>query len=505
MFKKSPAQSEMNQRTLTLILLAFVIALSYCTYFHRYWTPKAVYWDENYHIASAEKYLSGVYFMEQHPPLGKLLIALGEKMINANDRDDQFLGTDYGTDFGNGFSFVGYRFFPALLAWWTAPVLFLIFLLILKNPLQSTLLSFFYIFDNGIIVQTRGAMLEGSLIFFCALMLLLFFLILRDWQKKNRLLLWSVLMGATFGCILTTKLLGLVLILLVLPILWTLYPHWKKMLHFVVCFLVPFVLVYCTVWHIHFALGKTINTNLPDSGYYQASESYKSFLAQGNTDSWLAFPLLLRDSLAYVSHYNNGAPRLDLCKDDENGSPFYFWPLGGRTINFRWETPEGKNYRYLYLIPNPAVWWTAFGAVLLATAMLACSVLCPPKRPLKNRFLLCVFLGIYISFMIAVSRIDRVLYLYHYFIPLLLSFILVALVFDELQTLGRHVLSEHGKTILATLMASLIFACYIIYWPFTYYQPLSDSQFNLRNIFGLWDMHCVNCERNNGLVIPVKK
>ncbi len=494
------------KRSHVLLLLGFVIALSYLTYFHRYWQPQAVYWDENYHIASAQKYLNGVYFMEQHPPLGKLLVAAGEKLFHANERTDQFLGTDYGTDFSGGFSFVGYRFFSALLAWWTAPLLFLIFLLILKNPLHSALLSFFYIFDNGIIVQTRGAMLEGPLMFFCVLMTLMFFLLLNDWQKPGRRwLVWSALMGVAFALIVTTKVLGLLFILLLLPLWWVMFPHAKKMFIFLGCFILPFIIVYCSVWHIHFSLGKTINPNLPDNGYYQASETYKSVIAQGTTGSWLSFPILLRDSLAFVSHYNNGAPRLDLCKEDENGSPFYFWPLGARTINFRWETPDGSSYRYLYLVPNPVVWWTAFGAVLLTAAMLACSVLCPPKKPLKNRFLMCVFLGMYVSFMIAVSRIDRVLYLYHYFIPLTLSFVMLGLVFDDLQNLGRHVLKEHSKTLLALGFATMIFISFQFYRPFTYYQPLTDAQFNLRNIFSLWDMHCVNCPRNNGLVIPNKR
>jgi dolichyl-phosphate-mannose--protein O-mannosyl transferase len=51
------------------------------TYFHNYSYPPSLFWDENYHIASAEKYIQGVFFMEPHPPLGKLLIAAGEKTL----------------------------------------------------------------------------------------------------------------------------------------------------------------------------------------------------------------------------------------------------------------------------------------------------------------------------------------------------------------------------------------------------------------------------------------
>ena len=127
----SPTSADSRwKRWHSVLFFVVVLLLSYFTYFHRYWEPKAVYWDENYHIASAQKYLHKTFFMEQHPPLGKMLIALGENMFHPNEASDQFLGTDYATDFSQNFSFVGYRFFSAFLAWWGAPVMFLIFLVL---------------------------------------------------------------------------------------------------------------------------------------------------------------------------------------------------------------------------------------------------------------------------------------------------------------------------------------------------------------------------------------
>ncbi len=90
----------------TLLSVGFLLILSYFTYVHGYWYPSELFWDENYHIASAQKYLNGVFFMEPHPPLGKLMIAAGEWLINANPIDNQFIGTDYATNIPNGFSFL---------------------------------------------------------------------------------------------------------------------------------------------------------------------------------------------------------------------------------------------------------------------------------------------------------------------------------------------------------------------------------------------------------------
>lgn len=588
---------KLSNRQMTWMFFGLVVLLSYTTYFHRYWNPPYVFWDENYHIASAEKYLNGVYFMEQHPPLGKLLVALGEKMFNANPSetekclssgntaciadlpgslpcaslagtayenclrqadpgDNEFVNTDYGTNFKEGFSFAGYRFFSAFLSWWTAALVFAVFLILLRNPLHATLLSFLYIFDNAMIVHMRGAMLEGPLMFFSVAVVLSFLLVLRDMKNDKKFLLWSALFGLTFGLALTTKVLSLIFILLVLPIairlgwkgiptlfVWTaaayllagltdlviikllllltvlvplihtLYRTFgahgsqeilRKTLIFAGGMLVPFLIVYVGVWSIHFRLGTTINSQLPDNGYYQASPAYHQALDNGTAATWGMFFTELKDSINFVSHYNNGAPRLDLCKADENGSPPFFWPLGARTINYRWQTPEGTNYSYLYLVPNPVVWWASLLALLVAMALLALPYFFPMEKPLKHRFLLATFVFMYLCYMAAVSQIDRVLYLYHYFIPLFFTFVILGLVFDEIQATGRKWLHENAKTTGLLVFAALIFVSFQFYRPLSYYEPLNNWQFNLRNIFPLWDMHCVNCSSESLLVIPSK-
>lgn len=501
MFDHTPSRLFNKQ---TWILLGFIFLLSFFTYFFRYWEPQRVYWDENYHIASAQKYLHGVYFMEQHPPLGKLLIALGEEMLHPNAHADQFLNTDYGSDFPDDFSFVGYRFFPALFAWLAAPLLFLIFLFLTRHSLFSTLLSFFYVFDNALIVHLRGAMLEGPLLFFCALQILSFFLLL-EWGKKPRAWIWlSLLFGVSFGLVGTTKLFGLALVLLLPAYLYTLIPHWKRIAHVTGLFALGFLLVYVTVWQIHFSLGKSIQPGLPDDGYYQASEEYKAILASGTSSSWINFPIMLRDSLAYVPFYNRGAPRLDLCKSDENGSPFYLWPLGARSINYRWETPDGQVYHYLYLQSNPVVWLVAFAGLLAGIALLIGSVVFELREPLKYRFLLTVFVGLYVSYMIAISQIERVLYLYHYFIPLFLSFIVFAIVFMELPRIAHWRLTEKRKSTILFVLAALIFISFEFYRPLTYYEGLTDDQFQKRALLPVWELACVHCDRVNSLAVACK-
>ncbi|MDO8648673.1 MAG: phospholipid carrier-dependent glycosyltransferase [Candidatus Peregrinibacteria bacterium] len=483
------------------LLMSAVVVLSCLTLFFGYGNPPNVFWDENYHIASAQKYLNGVYFMEQHPPLGKLLIAAGEKLLNRNPTDDNFLSTDYGTDFPVGFSFEGYRFFPALLAWLTAPVLFLIFLLLTRSSVMATLLSFFYVFDNALIVHLRGAMLEGPLLFFSALTILAFLLLLGE-EEDRRFQIFAGFFGVAFALIATTKVLGLIFLLLVPALLITLWPNLRRIVMFLVIAGAAFLLVYCAVWKIHFALGRTVNPSLPDQGYYQASVQYKSILTSGRQNALSSFPVMLRDSLKFVSHYNRGTPKLDLCKEDENGSPFFFWPFGARSINYRWETPDSQSYRYLYLQVNPVVWWSALIGIVVGVTLLLGSVLLPLRERLKNGYLLLVFLGLYGSYMLVMSRIDRVMYLYHYFIPLLLSFIIFALVVLEIERIGRLRVTHTMKNGFLLTLGFVIFLSYQYYRPLTYYEPLSDTQMQERAIMRLWELRCVRCARDSMLAYP---
>lgn len=481
-----------------------VLLLSYLTYFQNYSYPPQLFWDENYHIASAQKYLNGVYFMEPHPPLAKLLIALGEQIYHPNPAQNQFITTDYARDLPDGFSFVGYRFFPSLLAWFTAPLLYMIFLLLTRHPLQSTLLSFLYIFDNALIVHARGAMLESTLLFFIALTILAFLLLLETRDRPNAFFPSAALFGAAFGAAMTTKDTALILILLIPFVAWKLWPESQKIGRMLGAMALAFAVVFCGVWYAHFAIGTRVNASLPDNGYYQASDEYKAILNQGLTRSLSSFPVMLQDSLKFTSHYARGVPRLDLCKKDENGSPFYFWPLGARSINFRWETPEGTNYRYLYLQVNPVVWWASFAAVLLGIGLLVAQVFFPFREPLRHRFLLTVFVTLYVCYMIAISQLDRVMYLYHYFPPLLFGFIILGLVFLELRRFWKWEWTLEGKKTGLLVFGLLIFAAFQFYRPLTYYQPLNDAQFKRRAFFSLWELTCVKCNKVSSLAIPCK-
>ena len=167
-------------------------------------------------------------------------------------------------------------------------------------------------------------------------------------------------------------------------------------------------------------------------------------------------------------------PKLDLSKPDENGSPSLFWPLGARAINYRWETPDGVFYKYLYLQVNPAVWLLGLSGVLGTTALIFVYIFFPLREPLKNRFLVATFLLLYWSYMTIISQLGRVMYLYHYFPALLFSFCLFALLVEEAREIGNLLLNTRYKIIILAVLSAAILVSYRFYSPLTYYQRLND-------------------------------
>ncbi len=502
-----------SPRRETLFCLAIVTLLSFLAYVPNFWNPSAFFWDENYHIASAQKYLNRTFFMEPHPPLGKLVIAAGEALLNLNERDDQFIGTDYAKDPPTGFNFAGYRLFPVLLSWLTAPILFLALALALGNPILALLASFLYIFDTALIVHLRGAMLEPPYLFGSVLTILAF-LLLRARQEKplchlepverRRFLVASLLFGLSFAIVMLTKVLGLVLILLPLVLLFGWRKDFPRIFRFAAASGSTFLLLYIAVWQAHFALGKNINPVLPDQGFYQASAEYKDILLRNAVWSPRSFPVMLKDSWRFVAHYSRGVPRLDLCKADENGSPAFLWPFGGRSINYRWETPDGVAYKYLYLQANPVVWWGGYLGVFLSAALLLASWTLPLKEKLKNPTLLFTFLLLHCGFMAGVLRLDRVMYTYHYFFPLIVSFFLLGLSLLELTHILRWRITAAVRRTIFLGLGIAVFLGFLFFKPFAYYEPITDDAFKRRAFFPLWELHCVHCPKKSMFVQGVR-
>ena len=84
--------------------------------------------------------------------------------------------------------------------------------------------------------------------------------------------------------------------------------------------------------------------------------------------------------------------------------------------------------------------------------------------------------------------IERVMYLYHYFPPLVVGVVLSALAWRETTTISPRV---KGAGLIALMLVVIL--AFWFYKPFTYYEPLTGIEFRMRNFFPVWDLRCVGC------------
>lgn len=479
-----------------------VLLLGYMTYFYNYDYPSNLFWDENYHIASAEKYLQWVFFMEPHPPLWKLFIALWEKISWKNNHLDksEFVKTDYIKSVPKWYSFDWVRLFPALFWMLSAVLFYFIFYYLLKNKYLALLFSWIYLFENGFIIQSRSAMLDSTQVFFLLLPILYFvYRISKDKIVKlcDYLILWLLIWLAV-----SVKVNSAVLFLL--PVFFVLYDfifHKVKLfdikniwLYFFksIVYLFWFLFTFSFVRYIHVSIWKTP----ADGNVYQASQLYKQALSWNSTSDLIKFPQFMLEHVDFIAHYQKGVPNLDLCKKWENWSYPLGWVVWNKTINYRREAINNRQaVKYMYFQWNPIVRWSVLFAVVMAISLIISNIFFSLKITNKRLFFnIIVFLSLYLGYMYSVLQIKRVMYLYHYLIPLCFGIILLVLIlyyvfekeFEQTQKIkvwSNEFPINYLIWFTMILYIILIFIVYLYFSPFTYYTPLTENQFYGRSWF----------------------
>lgn len=476
------------------LYLALVLVISFTTYFFNYDKPAYLFWDENYHIASAQKYLDNVMFSEPHPPLGKLLIAFSEKITGANKDLDKsaFNDTDYISSIPAGYTFKGVRLPSTLLATFGAVLFFLLLFYLFSNPHLAFCFSSLYLFENALIVHSRSAMLEGQHFFFILAAMAYFAFLL----KKNKELHFYhyLVLGVLVGLVICIKVNGGILLLLFVFLIGYEYRenliNRKIDLKLVKQFCIKtlssiagLLLVVFAVFYIHFALTGTIKNNRT----YKATTDYLRIIREGKTANPLNFVPMMKHYMFFMQDYQKGVPKLDLTKPGENGSHPIGWPLGVKSINYRWN--KNKNQvKYLYLQGNPLIWFSGLLGVLLSLSLISGRIFFKTRITNHRLFaLISFFTLLYGSYMFTMLRIDRVMYLYHYFIPLLFSFVLAYLMFVYIL---EELILKKNKFLFLVLPVCilLIFLTYCWFSPFTYYFPLREEEFMARVWFDFWKL-----------------
>lgn len=484
-------QEEQQTNLLLTAYLLIVCIVSFAVYGYNYSYSPGLFWDEGYHITSAQKYIDGAFFMGDHPPLGKELMALGELMLKPNKHVDtsSFLTVEKVSELPKGYSTVGMRFVPAFLSVLSGIVFFFLLLALLKNLHLAFLFSGLYLFENAFVVHSRGAMLDSIQLFFILTSLLCFVPMVEPERKG----LWRhLVLGMLIGASAAVKLNALLFMALPLALFFLELRRKERSLMLALksglVTAAGFLLIFLGSYVVHIYL----TPHVMQDRYYTASYEYNKILNNGETKQLRHLPLQLKEHLEFIPQYHKGVPKYDPSKVEENGSLPYTWPFMNKAINYRWEKNIDGTVRYLYLVGNPLLWFIGLIAVIMST-VLVLSRLVFRKPPITNSHtfrLIVLFTSLYWFYMAAMMKLERVMYLYHYFIPLITSYMLAALLFSYVFE-KRITAGDRKIYISLVIIAGCILGAFIFYSPLSYYQPLTFEQFQLRNWLPWWQMQAI--------------
>ena len=327
------------------------------------------------------------------------------------------------------------------------------------------------------IVHNRGAMLESTQIFFLLLSVLTYLHIYSGFKDKFKN---YILLGIFCSLSIVTKINSLPILILPLFLLFYKKQYGKCIFGFVLSFIVTYLII----WQTHFLLARNINKELDGDGLFGVSKSYENVIASKNSSNPLYLLQGISESFSFFARYQKGVPVLDYTKEDENGSSPMLWPIGARTINYRWQQ-DGNEVRYLYLVPNIASWLLGLlGVILCFYELFKTRFLAKCNNNLAHKLI--PFCIIYLVTWLSPILMNRVFYLYHYFVPLSFSWIILGCSLNNYKNLSF-------KYIKFTSIIAIIVGVYYYFSPLTYYQPITNVELNKRAWIKYWDLRCYNC------------
>jgi dolichyl-phosphate-mannose--protein O-mannosyl transferase len=476
--------------------LAVAIVGWFCFVQHRA-DPPMLFWDENYHVTSAERYVEGYAQLTPHPPLGLLLIAAGERLSGANRGLDKHILTTRksitGEDLPKGFDFSGMRLMPALFAVLGALAFYGLMLEISGSAARAAVLSGLYLFENAFVVHFRAVHLEGIQMAFMVAALWQF---VRCWKMRAPPGAGAyALLGALVALAVMVKVNAA--FLAALPLLLGLRDLRLAPARVAVggsaTALAAATVVLGVCW-IHALVGHRPPDATTPGGEQDLrgmSAPYRAYASGERALGPAVLWAITRDSLRNLGTEHLNAPRRRPNDLSENGSQPWRWPFHDRNINYRWDSSNGST-AYVELAGNQLAWYSGTLAVLASLVLLVRHQvlrIVPAGRNSTWQLIECLVF-VYLLFMAMSLWFEsrRVMYLYHYFPGLLLSYVLLALWWQRARELSRR-FARHATSVLASVIG-LFLLCYLFFLPLSNHVPLTRAECEQRNIGFLHILDC---------------
>ncbi|MBI4405451.1 MAG: phospholipid carrier-dependent glycosyltransferase [Deltaproteobacteria bacterium] len=368
--------------------IALILVLGAGVHLTELTTPNEVIFDEFHFGKFATHYCCNHQrFFDVHPPHPKLLIA-GLGWLGGYRGEYNFgqIGQRYPNK-----KILFLRLLPAVIGTLIPLVFFLLLSEIGVSLGGSFLGALCLAFDNGLVVQTRAVLLDGFLVFSVLASIVCFSRALRAQSALNR---WILVLaaGVFVGLAVGTKVLGLSVFAVLGMMLiehWLLErEHWGRWVLMATIVFVAFLGSYLLGWYFH----------------------YKLLTLPGPGDAWYVPTGHFFADLLTV-HKHMFSANITLRAEHVYSSPWWSWPLMLKPIYY-WQGGGGAS---IYFIGNPAVWWGGF--LLFALTFMTVAWKGMRNFVSADKKLWLPLLG-YLTAFLPYAIITRVMFLYHYLVPL---------------------------------------------------------------------------------------
>lgn len=436
-----------------VLLLALVAAVAGWLYLDRLGTPQSPVWDEAYHLPTTARYHQGTTQYATHPPLGTMLIAAGDSLSERNRNAGwQRIGAERKTAAAAmpaDFDYSGPRLAPALFGIVAALLFAVLMLHLTGGAVAAGLLSLLVLADTALLVQFRSAQLDPFQLTFALAAVLA---AMRAQRRQD--VTGYALFGLFVALAAMVRLNGLMLGAMVPVMLWPLLRgrQWRAAASRCLAGGGAALLAALLV------MGAWMNASkLPPDAATPVGQRDLAFDAPSRAEVYRTGTWSLSD-MADASAGMQRAMAHDLAAipaSDPHGSHPWQWLLGKGMILYNADQTSGTLHS-IALVPNQAAWLIALLGVL--TSLL-------PGR-LRQNPLRAMLLAGWLGSMALLQWLDavRVVYSYHYFIPLLLGHAMAALEWKH------HGLPRRPALVLAVVVAGFG----AIAWPLATYRAAPD-------------------------------
>ena len=350
--------------TIDTIIVVILVAVAGMLRFWNLDHPNELVFDEVHFVGQARHYLRGESFLDPHPPLAKVIIALGIKLFGDVPWAWRIGVATTGTLLCGVTYMLGRRMF--------------------RSRLAATLAASFILSDGFFLVDSRIAVIDIVYLTFAAIAYLLMFRFIQttDWLDRRRTL---VVLGISLGLCLGSKL------------------------------YVPAITFLLVTGFIAYTLAR------PES-------STARMLDSGERNRRIAGAILMLGGISavfyvacFLPHFYLGwwggiSDLIHYYKDvmwyeksvstatHPYASPWWSWPLMLRPVAYWQNFPDQGDVATIWGAGNPILWWGVIPAMTI-TAVRAL------ERPdLTRTFLVIGYLANYVIWI----PIGRILFLYHY-------------------------------------------------------------------------------------------